>query len=313
MNITHDRKEGYSGSFKKAEIADIIFYALLIAWPILHFSIFYIGVNFNAIMLCFQKYDTVTGELSWDWAYNFQKVFFNFSFDSLMKTSIKNSVFIYFVGLIFTLPMGQILSFYIYRKMRGFRFFKVVLFLPGIIPGIVIILIFKYCTDRILPDLMFKYFDIEFIGLLSNVGTALYTQMFFAIWTSFGSTMLVYSSNMTSAVNESCVEAAKLDGANALQEYLHVVFPAIYDTFAIYFVMGFIGLFSDQLQLYSLYGEAADPQLYTIGYYVYRNTLVASKFDYPFLSAIGMCLTVIIAPLALGLRRLLDKIGPSTD
>ena len=123
-------------------------------------------------------------------------------------------------------------------------------------------------------DKFLKWFDFEFIGLLSNVSTALGTMMFFAIWTSFGSTMLIYSSNMTASVNESCIEAARLDGANAVQEYIYVVFPAIYNVFVTYFVLGFIGLFSDQLQLYSLYGEYAETELYTIGYYVYRNTKI---------------------------------------
>ena len=293
--------------------ADIIFYTMLMIWPILHFAVFFVGVNFNSIILCFKSYDRLTGELSWTFFENFKKIYLNFQQDSTMLTAIKNSLFIYFVGLIFTLPMGQMLSYYIYRKMRGYRFFKTVLFLPSIIPGIVIILIFKYLTDRVLPDIMYNQFGIEFVGLLSSVSTSLYTQMFFAIWTSFGSTMLIYSSNMTASVNESCIEAARLDGANALQEYIHVVFPAIYNVFVTYFIIGFIGLFSDSLQLYSLYGEAADSKLYTIGYYIFRNTLVATEYDYPYLSAIGIVLTLVIAPLSFTLRHLLEKYGPNEN
>ena len=42
---------------KTAKRREMLFYILMIALPVLQFCIFYIGVNFNSILLAFQTYD----------------------------------------------------------------------------------------------------------------------------------------------------------------------------------------------------------------------------------------------------------------
>lgn len=40
-------------------------YALLMAFPLLHFCVFYVYVNANSIAMAFQNVDPVTGERAW--------------------------------------------------------------------------------------------------------------------------------------------------------------------------------------------------------------------------------------------------------
>ena len=40
---------------------DLIFYCLMMIWPVAQFCVFYIGVNFNSILLSFQDIDIVNG------------------------------------------------------------------------------------------------------------------------------------------------------------------------------------------------------------------------------------------------------------
>lgn len=44
---------------------DLIFYCIIMAWPVLQFAVFYIGVNFNSILIAFQDIDIVTNSYSW--------------------------------------------------------------------------------------------------------------------------------------------------------------------------------------------------------------------------------------------------------
>ena len=48
-----------------------LFYLGVVAFPLLQFCVFYIGVNFNSILMCFQNFDPVTGEVA---NYTFENV-----------------------------------------------------------------------------------------------------------------------------------------------------------------------------------------------------------------------------------------------
>ena len=69
------------------------------------------------------------------------------------------------------------------------------------------------------------------------------------------------------------------------------------------------------MNLFSFYTNSAKTQHVTIGYYLYRETQRATvggeilKDAFPTLSAFGILLTLICAPITLGMRSLLLKVG----
>lgn len=54
---------------------DILFYIALMAFPVLQFTVFYIVVNANSILLTFRSYDTMTGTVSWVGFENLKEAF----------------------------------------------------------------------------------------------------------------------------------------------------------------------------------------------------------------------------------------------
>ena len=71
---------------------DIIFYCLMLAFPVVQFCIFYIGVNFNSILLTFRKYDFVTGQWSFAGFENKSKVLSDLGTQYVLIQSAKNSL-----------------------------------------------------------------------------------------------------------------------------------------------------------------------------------------------------------------------------
>lgn len=67
------------------------------------------------------------------------------------------------------------------------------------------------------------------------------------------------------------------------------------------------------MNLFAFYGADADYKLYTFGYWLYVSVQRGSLADYPYLSAVGLILTAILAPIVLITRKLLLKFGPSAD
>ena len=297
------RKAGLERSGKKK-----LFYCLLLAWPVAQFLIFYVYVNVNSIMLAFRHYDYGTGKFAGFDLESFKQAF-RFFGEPTFKYAIRNSFLAYAVGLFISTPLTFIFAYYMYKKMLFHRTFKVLLFMPSIVPAIVMVLIFKYFAEDAYPEIALKVFKAaEPQGLLANYKTRFATIIFYNVWSGFGIGVIMYVSAMFT-INDSVVEAARIDGAGVVREFFHVTFPAIYPTFVTFTVLGVAGLFTGQLGLFSFYGESAEVRNYTVGYYLFREVRRASLGRYPYLASLGIIFTVILAPATFLVRYLLEKFG----
>ena len=293
---------------------DIIFYTVLAAFPVLQFVLFYIVVNFNSILLSFQQIDNTTGSVTFIGFDNFVQVFKDLFGSFELQQSWKNSFIAYGIGLLIGVPFSLFFSFYIYKKYFLSKFFKLFLFLPSIISSIAMIIMFSYFAEDAYPDLMKLIFHLATRpnGLLSDTKTTLFAVLFYATWTGFGSTVIMYSSAMSN-INNALPEAAKIDGANSFQEFFYITLPCIWPTLVTFLVVGVAGIFTNQLGLYAFFGGNADLRVYTFGYYLYTGTVEGSRASYPYLAAMGLVMTMFAVPLTYLFKFVLERFGPRRD
>lgn len=296
-----------------------IFFISIVAIPVLQFCICYIYVNINSFILAFQDYGYAQDSLGFDIKFagfsNFEKSWAILSERTFM---FKHSLLLFFWTTIIGLTLALLFSYYIYKKYPMGELFRVVLFMPKILSGVVFCLLFKYIANDVYVYVAKTLFHAgEIQGLLDNQATKLGMILFFNVWVGFGIHVLMFSGAM-SGIDESIVESAQLDGANAIQEFIHITVPLIWPTFVSFLTINFTGLFTNQMHLHTLFGNDAD-ELSTLGYYLYVNShrgeLVATDKvpSFSVLSAIGLMTTAVMLPLTLGLRKALRKFGPSVD
>ena len=302
-----------SGFFNK-KVKDGIFIGCVLAFPILHFLVFYIGVNFNSILLAFQKYDQIQGKYEM-WGLNNFKAFINdLIYEPLMMISLQNSLTLYFVGLLIGTPLTILISFCVFKKIPFEGVFRVVLFLPSIISSIVFVLIFKYFIDYGYSEIMGWLKISDFPRLLSDPKYAFGTIIFYGLWTGFGSGVILYSNAMT-RIPISLMEYGKLEGLNAMQELFLVVIPMIFPTLTTFLVTGVTGIFIGSGAVFSFFRDEAPAHLYSFGYYLFVKVIGSnsSLADYPYAAAAGLIFTAIAAPLTFLVKWLLEKFGPSAE
>ena len=203
---------------------NLLFYSLLLALPLLQFCIFYVGVNLNSVLLAFKTY-TGNNTYAWLGLGNFERLFENFSQLTLYRVALGNSLTLFFVGTAVGLVCGLLFSYYIYKKALFSGFFKVMLFMPSIIPSIALVLMFKQVADSALPEVL-ALLGMDVKGLLANPDTTFGTIIFYNVWVSFGVSVLLYVGAMEK-IPESVVEAAKLDGAGYLREFVSITVPLV--------------------------------------------------------------------------------------
>lgn len=295
---------------------DWIFYIGLLIIPITQVVIFYFVVNINSILLAFKQYDGASGQFMWS-GETLKQMFTALHTDKGMIFRLVNSLIMYGVSMAVVLPLSLLFSFYIYKKKPASKFFRTMLFLPSVVSPIVLSMLFGYFVDRAIPEIMLKWFGKEVDGLLAGLDTQFSTVIVYNALLGFGVQVLMYA-NAMSGINDSTIEAARLDGANSMQEFWHISLPSIFPTLTTFVVVGVAGLFTNQLNLLGFFNTSANVETQSIGYYLAAEILNASKVQggvarYPLLSAFGLLSTAIAVPLTFLVKFLMERFGPRTD
>ena len=283
---------------------DLIFHLALLAWPLLQFAVFYIAVNLNSFKLAFEA------PLGGAWTDNFKYIFSSAMFPEVLK-AVGTSLEFYVITTIISVPLGLLFAYYIFKKAIGGKVFRFFLFLPSIISSMVMVVLFQ----NLMGLGMFDILNTDKL-LFDITSRSSYTPIIiFYIWTNFGTTTLIYSNKMGELSPET-LEAAQLDGANSFQEFIHVVLPFAFPTVSVFLVTGLATIFSNQYNLFSFFGGTIAFDSGTMGYYLfnlvqdYASNGVFDVVAYNRAAALSLVITVIVIPVALTARWLLDKYGP---
>lgn len=270
----------------------LLFYILLMAFPILQFCVFYIGVNFQSLLMAFQKYDSFDTKfvfLTEDIFANFKRIF---DTPEQLKVMLLNTLEAWFFSSFIGTCIAVFFSLFIFKHKKVGRFFKFVLFIPSILPSILLSSVFQNFVNELLPMLFGTG------KLLSVIETPERTQfivsLVYSVWIGFGTQVLMYTGAMEQ-INPSVLEAGKIDGVTAIKEFFHIILPSIMPTVGTFIVAGIALAFTNQINLYNFFGGSALPKVQTLGYYMFKmtNDGIGTKTDYPYLSALGMTCTVV--------------------
>ena len=303
----NQKKESTSGLRKK----ELIFYTVFMIFPIVQMLIFYVYVNANSFVMAFRKYDSVNSTYIWVGLDNLKDVFREIKAGGLLRTSITNSLLVYGLDLCM-LPLQVFLPYYVYKKMPGAGFFKILLFLPSVLSTMVLGLLYISIMDLVIPELAFKHFGKTLPALLSGgtgTGKIIGAWSFSAI---FGfANVLMYIGAM-SRIPGGVVESAKLDGASPMQEFFKITLPLILPTIMVYVTTGIAGIFTNQINLFTFFGQTSSSQ--TVGYYIFVKTLTSSGYSaYPIVAATGLIFSCIATPIMLIVRKLVTKYDPEAE
>lgn len=293
----------------------IAFYSIMLIAPLLHTLVFYFYLNFSSILMAFQIYSKAAGFLGYDVSYSLDNfiVVINYISNPMYTPLITNSVIFFLAQTAIGTTAALVFSYYIYKKYFLAEFFRVILFLPQIISGLVLVLLFRYIAEDVYVTLAQTR-----LGLISNPDTTLLVIVIYNLWIGFGTNILLYSGAM-SGIDESIVESSHLDGVNTIQEFFYITFPMIFSTFTVFIVTGISTMFTQQLNLFTFYGTTAPSEIRTVGYFMTISTMQSSLlgkegyWTYSQISAMGLIITFVTFPISFGVKKLMEKYGPGVN
>lgn len=305
-----------SNPLQKNVVSKYIFVYSILAYFLILFAVFYVWVNFNSILMAFQSYK-LDGTMNWIGFDNFKNFMSKvFTEGNLVSTSFTNSLKLYIISLVISMPLYIFFSYILFKKCLAHGAMRLLVMLPSILSGFIVCLMFKSFVMKGVPGLMKNYFGVANPpNFFEDSKWAFGTTIFYGIWSSFATNLIVYP-NAMKEIDEGILEAARVDGVcNMFQELFYIILPLIYPTITTFLITGLAGILSTDGSLVTLYYEKAPVEVYNMGYYYWKLVKGAGSnyTNYPELAAGGLIMTLIVAPLTLGARWILNKLDPTEN
>ncbi len=284
-----------------------IFIIVMLSYSVLHFLLMWVGVNFNSILLSF-KYQS-HGKYVW---YDFPHLFENFSIiiDSIKgntegyQSMIYHSLAFFVVSCFVTLPIALLFSYFIFKKILANGFFKVIFFLPSIIPLIILTTIYTITVGNNGPvGQVLNFMGIESANLFVFPQSAAWMIWIFCVWAGIGYDVILLTAGM-SRIPRDILESCKMDGVPSFWEFIRIVIPLTWSTVSTLFVFGMMSVFTVFLQ--PIYLAPSHEEIWTIGAKIYNMSKGYKNLHTP--AALGLFYSVIGAPIIVGVRFLLNKL-----
>lgn len=313
MNLHENVKTLSKNSSKKKmndmEKKGLIFTLVILTPVIISFLVFWLYANLQSLCMGFLIKEVETGKEVFS-LYNFEKLFREFQRpDTAMSEAFVNTMK-YFAVHIIKIFLSVTIAYFFYKKVPGHTFYKVLFYLPAMIPAIVYITIFKELVGKYGPiyTLVYNLFGYDMPELFASPATATPTILFYVLWSGFGTSMLIYVGAMNRIPGE-VIDAANLDGVGLAREFFQIVLPLIWETFGTYFLLAFTGIFMESGPLLYFVGEDLTLKTQTINYWMFLQ-VIGGEYYYP--SAIGMFFSILTIPFVILSRWLITRIETVT-
>jgi multiple sugar transport system permease protein/raffinose/stachyose/melibiose transport system permease protein len=206
--------------------------------------------------------------------------------------------------IIIGLPLAVMLT----NIRRGRLVFQTAFFLPYVLSGVLIGVIWGWIYNPVFGVLNYVLHSIGLGGLargwLGDPDLALYAVLVAAIWGYFGFCVVIFMAALQN-INLELIEAAKIDGANAIQQFFYVIIPQLRNVINVMIVINLIGGFSvfDIIRIMTVGGPANHTEV--IATYNYTVSFQENNIGYG--TTLSMVMTVLSLVASYFYIRLRDR------
>ncbi len=164
--------------------------------------------------------------------------------DSLFWKSTANTALFVFAKVPLTMAIAMFLAIILNRQIRGRNFFRTIVFIPVICSAVSVALIWQPLFEQSsgLLNLIVRFFGGEPVPWLSSTKYAMPSVIGVAVWKEIGYVMVIFLAGLQ-GISRTYYEAARVDGANVFQEFVHITVPLISPTTFFVLVTSIISAF----------------------------------------------------------------------
>lgn len=221
---------------------------------------------------------------------NYANMFQDKNFYQAMWVTLKYAAMLVPINVGIALLLACLLN--LIKKAAGF--FKTVFYLPTIISGVALALIWSWILkdDGILNQFL-TLIGMEAVPWLRSPDSAMWAVVLTTIWAQ-GSMMMVFLSALK-GIPTQVTEAAKLDGASGLTKFIRITMPLISPTIVYNLIMAIIASFQQLTVVMNLTGGGPFKSTYMYSLYIYENAF--KKFQLGYAASNAWIMFVVVLAL----------------
>jgi len=220
--------------------------------------------------------------------------------DPLFYKALTNTTYMVIVGVTMSLLLSFTFAVFLNFKVPGQSIFRVIYFLPSIVPTVASTLLFIWVLNpnQGYLQMMLGKFGIVGPDWFKDPNWSKPGLLLLSLW-GMGQTIMIYLSGLQD-VPRSLLEAAELDGASWFQRLRYITIPMVSPITLFMIIIGIIGMFQyfTQAYVFSHAGGAASalgsPLQSTLFYSVYLYSIGFQQLNLGYASALAWILFIII-------------------
>lgn len=221
--------------------------------------------------------------------------------------ALKNTFSYTFWSLIIGFLVPIILALFISEIRRGKGLFKVGIYLPNIVPGMAMVLMFSFIfkpgVNGILNVILGK-FGLPPSAWLTNPKLTKPLIIISLTWKGAGATALLYIAGLQ-GIDPELYEAAIIDGAGIWKRIRYITLPCIYNLARTLLILQIISVF--QILYEPLVMTNGGPNNASISIMQLMYRFAFEKYDYPKASAVAVIICIILSVLTVAYNKLNKK------
>lgn len=200
------------------------------------------------------------------------------------------------VSIILTNVVAFSLALLVTAKLRSANIFRTFFFVPNLIGGVILGVIWQFIFNRALVSIAKNYEWPEFFqsSWLNETDTAFWALIIVTTWQASGYMMIIYITGLMS-VEQDVLEAARIDGAGALRTLFSIKMPLMAQAFTISLFLTLRAGFMAYDVNVALTGGGPFRTTELISAHIFNEAFVYGNFDTGQSKAVMMFLIVAIA------------------
>lgn len=291
-----------------------VFIAVMLIYPLFRFAIMWGYINIRAIFTSFTRYDLMTDSNIFVGLMQYKMVLRRITGDEYTRRTLITSILYFPVTCFISLPLSIIFSYLLFKKVPGAAVYRVIFYLPSLLPIAVLTMAFKYAFGPSgFVDPILNKMGITNLPLWWGNSTVTPIMVYvYCVWAGLGYNIVLFSGAM-SRVPQEILEYNKLEGVGMGRELFGIMIPLVWPTVVTTFIIGMTSVLTVYLQPYFLMDSSQTTPFNTctISLYIFNN--YATEAQGPYLAAYGLFLTVIFVPFILIARFVMNRFFKEVD
>jgi multiple sugar transport system permease protein len=215
--------------------------------------------------------------------------------DRTFKAALTNTLIWVVWGVISQFALGMITALALNQGLRGFRFARVLVMLPWVMPTVIAGNIWALMLDSrlgVINDILVRLGLLtEYHAWFADPATAMPTVLLVALWQAFPFFTLLLLAGMQ-GIPDDLYEAAAVDGANPWDKFWHITLPLLKPIIVTTVVLRIIGLVNSPDLMIILTNGGPGHATQTLSLYAFQTAYL--KFDFGYAGAISVVMLILL-------------------